>query len=89
MDVQVPEGDGFATTRIIREKEGSSRKHLLIIALTAHSMKGDAERCLPAGMGGYISKPLQTTELFAMVELSIFSRNGTRRAPLTCFRKNF
>jgi len=89
MDVQVPEGDGFATTRIIRETEGSSRKHLLIIALTAHSMKGDAERCLPAGMGGYISRPLQTTETLRYGRAFNLLPKRNTESPADMFQKEF
>jgi two-component system, sensor histidine kinase and response regulator len=68
MDVQMPEMDGFEATRAIREKERSGTTRLPIIALTAHAMKGDQERCLAAGMDGYVSKPLQPAELFATIE---------------------
>jgi PAS domain S-box-containing protein len=67
MDVQMPEMDGLAATRALRAKECVSGKHLPIIALTAHAMKGDEERCLDAGMDGYISKPIQKTELFSLI----------------------
>ncbi|HLJ30441.1 MAG TPA: PAS domain S-box protein [Candidatus Angelobacter sp.] len=69
MDVQMPEMDGFEATRAIREKEQSSGDHHLpILALTAHAMTGDQERCLAAGMDGYLSKPLHTAELFAAID---------------------
>lgn len=68
MDVQMPEMDGFEATKVVREGEQITGKHLPIIALTAHAMKGDQERCLAAGMDGYISKPIQTAELFALLE---------------------
>jgi two-component system, sensor histidine kinase and response regulator len=68
MDVQMPEMDGLEATRIIREKEMRTGHRLPIIALTAHNMKGDAERCLAAGMDGYVAKPLPTEELFAVIE---------------------
>jgi CheY-like chemotaxis protein/HPt (histidine-containing phosphotransfer) domain-containing protein len=68
MDVQMPEMDGFEATRIIRERELDSGGHVPIVAMTAHAMKGDRERCLEVGMDGYVSKPLHPTELFKAVE---------------------
>jgi PAS domain S-box-containing protein len=65
MDVQMPEMDGFIATRKIRESEEhcSSRAPIPIIAMTAHAMTGDRERCLDGGMDGYISKPITSTDL--------------------------
>ena len=68
MDVQMPEMDGFEATGIIRAREQSSGAHLPIIAMTAHAMKGDEERCLAAGMDGYASKPIEVEELFATID---------------------
>jgi signal transduction histidine kinase/CheY-like chemotaxis protein len=68
MDLQMPEMDGYDTTRAIRNKERVSGKHLPIIALTAHAMKGDEASCLACGMDGYISKPIRTAELVAILE---------------------
>jgi len=68
MDVQMPEMDGFEASRIIRAREQTSGKHLPIIAMTAHAMKGDKERCLAAGMDRYVSKPIQIEELFAAID---------------------
>ena len=68
MDVQMPEMDGFEATASIRESERESLVHLPIIALTAHAMKGDEERCLAAGMDGYVTKPLDISGLFALIE---------------------
>jgi len=68
MDVQMPDMDGFEATGIIRAREQSSGGHLPIIAMTAHAMKGDKERCLAAGMDGYVSKPIQVEEFFATID---------------------
>ena len=68
MDVQMPDMDGFEATGIIRAREKSSGTHLPIIAMTAHAMKGDEERCLAAGMDGYVSKPIQVEQLFATID---------------------
>ena len=63
MDVQMPEMDGFEATTAIRRKEKSSGRHQTIVALTAHAMKGDHEKCLAVGMDGYLSKPIRPQEL--------------------------
>jgi PAS domain S-box-containing protein len=68
MDVQMPEMDGLAATVAIREKENGTNTHLPVVALTAHAMKGDRERCLAAGMDGYLSKPIRPPELDAILE---------------------
>jgi CheY-like chemotaxis protein len=68
LDVMMPEMDGLETTTIIRTREKGTPNHVPIIAMTAHAMKGDRERCLEVGMDGYISKPLQPGELFDAVE---------------------
>ena len=68
MDVQMPEMDGFEATTRIREKEQASGAHQPIIALTAHAMQGDEERCLAGGMDGYVAKPIKLEELFSVME---------------------
>ena len=68
MDVQMPHMDGFEATAAIREMEKAGGGHFPIIAMTAHAMKGDRERCLAAGMDGYISKPFQIDELLNEIE---------------------
>jgi len=68
MDVQMPEMDGFEATGRIREIEAPLDRHTPIVAMTAHAMAGDRERCLAAGMDDYISKPLQKAELLALLE---------------------
>jgi signal transduction histidine kinase/CheY-like chemotaxis protein len=63
MDIQMPEMDGLAATAAIREKEITTRTHLPIFAMTAHAMAGDRERCLEAGMDGYITKPVRFSDI--------------------------
>ena len=63
MDIQMPQMDGLTATKTLRLQETATRIHLPIIAMTAHAMKGDRERCLEAGMDGYVSKPINTKEL--------------------------
>lgn len=85
MDIQMPEMDGLEATTIIRERERITGIHIPIIAMTAHAMKGDAERCYEAGMDGYIAKPLQPLELFEVVErlaLPEFQTAGARASDL-------
>jgi two-component system sensor histidine kinase/response regulator len=64
MDIQMPEMDGLEATRAIRAREGQRGGHTPIVAMTAHAMKGDRERCLEAGMDGYVAKPIRAKELF-------------------------
>jgi two-component system sensor histidine kinase/response regulator len=68
MDLQMPEINGFEATAAIRQKERGDGAHIPIIALTAHALKGDRERCLEAGMDDYLSKPIEAQKLFDVVE---------------------
>jgi len=68
MDVQMPEMDGFEVTAAIREREKNTGEHMPIVALTAHAMKGDRERCIEKGMDGYVSKPIRAEQLFGVIE---------------------
>jgi len=68
MDVQMPEMDGLEAIRVIRSNEEISKRHLPIISLTAHVMKGDQEKCIEAGADDYIPKPIHAPTLFAAIE---------------------
>ena len=76
MDVQMPEMDGFQATGAIREKEKGTEIHQEVIALTAHAMTGDRERCLAAGMDGYLSKPIRPQELDDLLQKYVDRRMG-------------
>ena len=76
MDVQMPEMDGFEATAGIRAIEAAGGGHVPVIAMTAHAMKGDRERCLAAGMDGYVSKPIRPDQLLQAI------RAGGARAPV-------
>jgi len=83
MDLQMPEVDGFEAIHAIRKKEKGASGHLPIIALTAHAMKGDRERCLEAGADDYVTKPIRPQELFAALGRVTGSAGpaGTAAAP--------
>ena len=68
MDVQMPVMDGLRATGLIRKREQTTCKHVPILAMTAHAMEGDRQRCLQAGMDGYLSKPIRIQELVDLLE---------------------
>jgi CheY-like chemotaxis protein len=68
MDVQMPEMDGIEATELIRKREEQEGGHIPIAAMTANAMKGDREKCLAAGMDGYVSKPIKVEKLFGVID---------------------
>ena len=68
MDVQMPDMDGFEATAAIRRLEQERGSRVRIVAMTAHAMTGDRERCLAAGMDGYLAKPIDQRALYDAVE---------------------
>jgi two-component system sensor histidine kinase/response regulator len=68
MDVQMPDMDGFEATRAIRVREHATGGHVRVVAMTAHAMKGDEDRCLNAGMDAYLTKPINAAQLFEIIE---------------------
>jgi PAS domain S-box-containing protein len=83
MDVQMPEMDGFEAVAAIRRIETSAGGHVPIVALTAHAMKGDRERCLDSGFDDYLSKPIRSAKVREMLEK--WSESGPVESPLTPF----
>jgi CheY-like chemotaxis protein len=76
MDVEMPDMDGLEATRHIREREQKDGGHIPIIAMTAHAMKGDRERCLEAGMDAYVAKPIRAAQLFETLAEVIAARDS-------------
>jgi two-component system sensor histidine kinase/response regulator len=79
MDIQMPEMNGWEATQAIREKEKETGQHIPIVAMTAHAMKGDEERCIAGGMDSYVAKPIRMQELLAVLD-EIGDRKGSNVA---------
>lgn len=77
MDIQMPEMDGFEATSILREQEKSTGKHQPVVAMTALAMNGDRERCISAGLDGYISKPIHPRELDEVLDRYVTQKQGS------------
>jgi two-component system, sensor histidine kinase and response regulator len=80
MDVQMPEMDGLVATSVIREREKGTGRHQIVIAVTAHAMKGDRERCMANGMDNYLSKPIGPKELDEILEKYLALRTASASA---------
>ena len=82
MDVEMPIMNGMEATRLIRERERESGRHIPIIAMTAYAMKEDREKCLEAGMDGYLSKPAKPDEINAIIKDLVSSEKEPSAVPL-------
>ena len=71
MDLEMPVMDGLEATRMIRERESKASRFTPVIAMTAHAMKGDAQRCLATGMDGVVTKPIRPATMFQEIERAI------------------
>jgi CheY-like chemotaxis protein len=80
MDVSMPDLDGYETTRIIRRRDTASSARIPIIAMTAHALQGDRDRCLEVGMDDYISKPISAAELLEKIRRWAVNRVRARKA---------
>jgi len=81
MDMQMPEMDGFEATGEVRRREKRTGRHMPVIALTAHAMKGDRERCIEAGMDGYLSKPIRAQDLDEVLAKYMSRQRAPEPAP--------
>ena len=84
LDMLMPVMDGLEATRHIREQEKETGLHLPIIALTAHAMPDDREKCLRAGMDDYVSKPVRRQELYAALEAFFPKDEANTTSPSAC-----
>ena len=80
MDVQMPEMGGFEATAAIREQEKTTGAHIPVVAMTAHAMKGDRERCLEAGMDDYVTKPIKPDVVLEAIQRRVLSADAPKRA---------
>jgi signal transduction histidine kinase/DNA-binding response OmpR family regulator len=83
MDIQMPGMDGFEATAAIREREKLTGGHMPIVAMTAHALVGDRERCIASGMDDYVTKPIRTSELFAAIEKMLGDKPKPELAEIT------
>jgi PAS domain S-box-containing protein len=83
MDIQLPDLDGYETTRRIRKELESSKKDITIIAMTAHALLGEEEKCLEAGMNGYVSKPFEPEQLYLKILTALHINTRTNGKILT------
>src|SRR6185295_479275 len=86
MDVQMPEMDGLAATAAIRAAEQAECKHLPIVAMTAHALKGDRARFLASGMDGYVSKPIRNLELLEAMRSALCATDTQARSNMRSAR---
>ncbi|HWZ44315.1 MAG TPA: two-component regulator propeller domain-containing protein [Candidatus Saccharimonadales bacterium] len=80
MDIQMPEMDGYAATMAIRKREQETLLHVPIVAMTAHALKGDRERCLEAGMDSYVAKPIDSESLIKSIRAALIAREPSTLA---------